>query len=128
MRYVSLKQARPGMRLGYDIYDSMGRTLAGANTLVTENYIQRLKELGFDGIYIRDELTEDIEIEPAISPQLRTAGVICVREQNIDGCKEVAKRMVEEILSKGSCSLDMEDLRSFDDYTYAYSVNVAVIS
>ena len=40
------------MRLADDIYDSKGRVLAGANTLITANYIERLVKFGFDGIYI----------------------------------------------------------------------------
>lgn len=128
MRYVLLRNARPGMRLAYDLYDSFGRTLVGSSCGLTESYIQKLREYGFDGVYIEDELSTGIEVESVISPQLRSNGLVCVREKNIDGCKDVAKRMVEEILEKGILSLDLTDLRSYDDYTYAHSVNVAVVS
>lgn len=126
MRYISLKDARPGMRLAYDLYDSFGRTLVGCNCELTAYYIEKLNDYGFDGIYIEDELSKGIEIEPAISPKLRSAGQACVREGNIDGCQEVAKQIVDEILKKGVTSLDLADLRTYDDYTYAHSVNVAV--
>lgn len=127
MRYVTLRQAEPGMSLAYDIYDSHGRTLVGHNLVLTENYIARLKEYGFDGVYIQDEMSQDIEIESVISPALRTAGISCIKNSDIDGCRDVAKRIVEEIMEKGLVSLDMTDLRSYDDYTYAHSVNVAVL-
>ena len=126
MRYVSLKDARPGMVLAYDLYDSFGRTLVGSNCELTAYYIEKLNDYGFDGIYIEDELSKGIEIEPAISPQLRASGLACVREGNIDGCQDIAKRIVEEILDRGAMSLDLADLRTYDDYTYAHSVNVAV--
>lgn len=126
MRYVSLKDARPGMVLAYDLYDSFGRTLVGSNCELTAYYIEKLNDYGFDGIYIEDELSKGIEIEPAISPQLRASGLECVREGNIDGCQDIAKRIVEEILDRGAMSLDLADLRTYDDYTYAHSVNVAV--
>lgn len=126
MRYVSLKDARPGMVLAYDLYDSFGRTLVGGNCELTAYYIEKLNDFGFDGIYIDDELSKGIEIEPAISPKLRASGQACVREGNIDGCQEVARKIVEEILKKGVTSLDLADLRTYDDYTYAHSVNVAV--
>lgn len=128
MRYISLKNAKPGMRLAYDIYDSYGRILAGANAPISENYIERLLDFGFDGIYIQDKLSEGIEIETVISPQLRAEGLGCVRNRDIDGCMAVAKKIVEEILEKGNISLDLTDLRTYDDYTYAHSVNVAVVS
>ena len=61
-----------------------------------------------------------------ITPQLRQEGQERIRACDIDGCKLIARRMVEEILSCGNVSLDLTDLRSYDDYTYAHSVNVAV--
>lgn len=128
MRYVSLTDAQPGMQLAKDLYDVNGRTLVGSHIMLTANYIDKLIEYGFAGVYIVDDLTEDIEVEDAISPQLRTEGMEKIRSGDIDGCKEVAEKLVEEILSRGKISLDMLDLRSYDDYTYAHSVNVAVIS
>lgn len=128
MRYVSLDKVKSGMQLGYDVYDAHGRTLAGANCYLTEHYIERLKEYGFSGVYIQDEVSEDIEIEYTISPQLRAEGQECIRHMDIDGCKRTAKKMVDEMLSKERISLDMNDIRSYDNYTYAHSVNGAVIS
>ena len=116
------------LRLAYGLFDSLGRTLISEGTLLTSSYIQRLNEYGFDGVYITDELSRDIHIEPAITPSLRTEGLMCVRESNIDKCQKIAGKIVEEILAKGKISLDLTDLRSFDDYTYAHSVNVAVIA
>lgn len=127
MRYVTLKEAKPGMCLAYSLYDSYGRTLISENGVLTQTYIDKLIEYGFAGVYITDELSKDITIEPIISPELRTEGLACIRESNIDQCEKIASRIVEEILSKGTLSLDLTDLRSFDDYTYAHCVNVAVL-
>lgn len=128
MRYVSLKDAEPGMSLAYDVYDSYGRTLISSNAKLTRAYIAKLEKLGFDGVYIQDVLSQDIEIEPVITPELRAEGLASVRTQNIDKCQDVAKDIVEQITTKGKLSLDLTDLRTFDDYTYAHSVNVAVYS
>ena len=88
MRYVKLEEARPGMRLAYGLFDSLGRTLISEGTLLTSSYIQRLNEYGFDGVYITDELSRDIHIEPAITPSLRTEGLMCVRESNIEDSRQ----------------------------------------
>lgn len=127
MRYVLLKDAEPGMLLAQDILDAQGRILIGYKCELTALYIEKLREYGFDGVYISDELSEDIELKEIITPQLRSEGLACVRERNIDGCQQVAKKIVEEILSSGDLRLELSDLRSYDDYTYAHSVNVAVI-
>ena len=127
MRYVTLRETRPGMRLAYDLYDSFGRTLVGSSCELTDVYIEKLREYGVGGVYITDRLSEDIEVENIISPELRREGLACIRVCDIDGCHDIAKRMVSEILGKCVVSLDMADLRTYDDYTYAHSVNVAVI-
>ena len=126
MRYVPLREAEPGMVLAADLYDYVGRTLIGCHCELTESYLEKLEANGFDGIYIEDKLSEGIAIESVITPQLRKEGQERIRACDIDGCRLIAKRMVEEILSCGNVSLDLTDLRSYDDYTYAHSVNVAV--
>lgn len=128
MRYISIEEAEPGMCLAYDLYDSMGRTVIGRGCELTANYIKRLSESGFSGVYIDDELSCDIFVEPAISEALRNEGMRCVKNCDIDHCMKVARKIIEELLSKERFSFDMADLRSYDDYTYAHSVNVAVVS
>ncbi len=128
MRYIKIEDAKPGMCLAYNMYDTDGHTLICSGSVLSEFYIRRLNDYGFDGVYITDELSEDIEIQPVITPELRAEGLVGVRESNIDGCKGVAKKIVEQVLDRGVLSLDLTDLRSFDGYTYAHSVNVAVIA
>lgn len=127
MRYVAIEDARPGMYLAYDLYDSQGRTVIGGGCELTANYIQRLREYGFAAVYIDDEISEDIKIETVIPPELRQAGEQYVKECDIDKIADVARQIVASILPEGRVSLDMADLRSYDDYTYAHSVNVAVL-
>lgn len=128
MRYVAIEDARPGMYLAYDLYDSQGRTVIGGGCELTANYIQRLREYGFAAVYIDDDISEDIKIETVIPPELRLAGEQYVKACDIDKIADVARQIVASILPEGRVSLDMADLRSYDDYTYAHSVNVAVLS
>lgn len=127
MRYVSICDAKPGMRLAYDLFDSQNRIMIGSSKALTETIIARLEEYGFSGVYIDDEITEDIEVIPVIAPELREAGINCIKEQNIDKCIEIAKSIVDQIMENGTIRVDMIDLRSYDDNTYAHSVNVAVL-
>ena len=128
MRYVSIEKAEPGMILAENILDIYGHKLVGSNHVLTRMYIERLREFGFAGVYITDELSEDIDIETVVSPKLRMKGMESVRKCDIDSCQEVAREMVAEIMEKGTVSLDMMDLRSYDNFTHAHSVNVAAIS
>ncbi len=128
MRYIKIEDAKPGMQLAYNMYDEDGHTLICSGSVLSEYYLKRLMDYGFDGVYISDELSDDIMIEPVITPELRTEGLVQVRNSNIDGCRGVARKIVEQILNNEALSLDLTDLRSFDGYTYAHSVNVAVVS
>ena len=127
MRYVKMNDARPGMCLAYNMYDADGHTLICSGSTLSQFYIKKLNEYGFDGVYINDDLSKDIKIEAVISPDLRTEGIANVRSSDVDGCKGVARKIVDQVLTRGVLSLDLTDLRCFDGYTYAHSVNVAVL-
>lgn len=74
-------------------------------------------------------MSRGIQIDEVISIELRNEGAKAVKEGNIDSLKSIAKDIVSQLLEKDkSISLDIKDLRTYDNYTYKHSVNVAVIS
>ncbi len=128
MRYITMEKAEPGMVLAKPIYDKSNRILISKHKELTAALIQKLELRGFPGLYIEDSLSEGIIIEDAIPVELRNQGVDTLRRGDIDGTLEVAKRIVEHILINSGVSLDLMDLRNYDDYTYRHCVNVSVIS
>ena len=44
MRFVSIEDARPGMCLAYDLYDSMGRTMVGSGCELKASNINKINE------------------------------------------------------------------------------------
>lgn len=128
MRYVLIEDAKPGMVLAKAVYDMYSRMLIAEHQELTADYIEKLKIRGYSGFYIEDELSAGIVIEETISVELRNKGVEALRKNNIDTTLDVAKDIVGQILGSANVSLDMIDLRTFDDYTYRHSVNVAVLS
>ena len=128
MRYISIEEAEPGMLLAKGVYDAYSRVLVAKKRPLSREYIDKLKERGYLGFYIEDEFSEGIEVEETISVELRNKGVEALRKKNIDATMQVAKDIVSQILHSDKISLDMVDLRTFDDYTYRHSVNVAVLS
>ncbi len=128
MRYVQIEEAQAGMIAAKPIFDNIGKVLLSKGSVVTADYIERLMRRGMPGFYIEDEWSKDIEIEDVISPELRNAGIAALRNNNIDETLDIAKKMIEQILSSSVVSLDLMDLKSYDNYTYQHSVNVAIIS
>ena len=60
MRFLPVDELKPGMIIAKSLYDSYGHTLIGTNNELTENYIKRIVDFGFSGVYIEDELSKDI--------------------------------------------------------------------
>lgn len=128
MRFIPISRVKPGMILARAIFDSNDRILLGAQVEIKEEFIEQLRKRGFSGLYIEDELSKDIDIGETISQELRHIGVKSLKHCNVDAVLNVAKSVVSQIISAKTLSLDLVDLRSFDDYTYCHSVNVAVLS
>lgn len=128
MRYITIDKAENGMTLAKSLFDDSDRVLVGRGTTLTTDYIEKLETRGFGGFYIEDELSKDIHIEETISLELRSRAVKTLKECDVDAMVDIAKAIVDEIRSAATLTLDMIDLRNFDDYTYKHSVNVSVLS
>lgn len=128
MRYVTMDKVQPGMILSKRIYDLMDRTLLAEGKCLNEEIIRKLAERGYPGIYIEDELSKNIQIQEVISMELRNHTVHALRRMDVDEVIKSARKIVEQIMDADFISLDLVDLRTFDDYTYRHCVNVAVLS
>lgn len=128
MRFVPIEKVENGMMLAKSIYDYETRTLLREGKLLSQEMIERIRERGYPGIYIEDELTKDIVIQEAITVELRNHAVETLQQLDLEEAVNVAEKIVEQLLEAKTVSLDMLDLRTFDDYTYRHSVNVAILS
>ncbi|KPK88542.1 hypothetical protein AMJ80_10930 [bacterium SM23_31] len=72
MRRISIEILKPGMKLSLPIRDENHNLLLNRNVALTERYIQRLKNLGFQSIYIADPDLLDITHEDMISNRTRS--------------------------------------------------------
>ena len=128
MRYVLVKDLKPGMILAQELTDPSGRVLAEENSKLSEFAIKKLIKDGYDGVYIQDDLSADIHIEGAIRSNLWTTAMDCVRRRDINACKKVSGEIVEVLWGKTEVPLDLSEFRTNDNYIYAHSVNVAILS
>lgn len=128
MRYVPTEKLELGMLIASPITDNRGRILINGYTELSEKYLQRIKVLGLPGIYVEDTCSADVTIKDIISPNLRNLGAKAVREQDVELCIKVSKNIVNEILTSSDWDCGMVDIRSFDEYLYRHSVQVAVLS
>lgn len=111
-------------------------------TTLTEYYITAIRKYMFAGLYITDDLSQDIEVIDVISEGLRKEAVNCVRKlftinEKVPKDLLMAKKrelrdqiesIIDELLTNRNLMVNMIDLKFFDEYTYAHSVNVTVLS
>ena len=126
MRFVQIDVLQPGMVVGRDIYNITQSSMLRRGVTLTEKYIEYLKEKGYIGAYISDVFSEDIDIEETIEQSTFQAGAVAVKENNVDAIAGVAVDIVSQMSQASRISVDLLDLRAYDDYTYHHSVNVAV--
>lgn len=128
MRYIPIDAVNPGMILGKNIISNTSAAMLTKGTVLTEEYVEYLVEHGYSGVYISDRISEDVIINETISDELFREGVEAIANENIGHIINVSTNIVNEIMSQEQVNVDMIDLRSFDDYTFHHSVNVAVYS
>lgn len=129
MRFVPTQELQLGTVVSRDIiFTAQNAAMLKKGTVLNERYIEYLQSKGYLGAYVTDELSADIEIPETVDQRLFQDGVEAVMEEKISDVLDISTGIVEDIYSKENLCADLIDLRSFDDYTYHHSVNVAVFS
>ena len=126
MKFLYTDQLERGMILGRDIISPALNIMLKAGMVFTDDYIAYLKKKGYLGAYITDEDSRDIVVEDAISTKTLMDSIIAVEKADVESLMQSAQLIVSDISKMKKLSIDIVDLRSFDDYTYHHSVNVAV--
>ncbi len=126
MRFVTAENLRPGMLLARKIIDQKSSSMLERNIKLTQTTIDRLRGSGYIGAYIIDEFSSDIDVLAPVSEETIEEGLSAVAAADIGRINDIAKVMVDDISALENISVDMIDLRSYDDYTYHHSVNVAI--
>ncbi len=144
MRYVNIEKVIPGSVLIRTIYGYHGEVLLKKGLTLDQFYINKLKKLRINGVYISDGIYDEIEITSLISESLKNKAVCDVRKtfqlidspaidkkqakQSYNVINNTVSEFVTEIQKKPDLCINMIDLKLFDDYTYFHCVNVALLS
>ncbi|MCY6484490.1 HD-GYP domain-containing protein [Clostridium aestuarii] len=137
MRYVPVNCLNEGMKLGRNVYSPGGTVLLAKEVSLTKEYIESLKNLVINGVYVDDDLSKDIRVENIISEELRVGAVKTIKQiynnpksivKSLDTVEIIAKNVMDQILHNKSIMVNMIDIKTFDDYVYSHSVNVGVLA
>lgn len=140
MRYIPTFCLREGMVLAKSLYGDDGVLLLQKGQPLIQSYISHIIKCGFQGVYIFDKLSEEIEIKTVIDDELRNSAVKAVRDiyvqsetsgisrSMVNSAKSLVHDLMENIIDNRDIMVNMIDLKSYNDYTYYHSVNVGVLS
>ena len=140
---LPLKDLRPGYRIAQNIYNDKGLNYLVAGTALTPIYINRLRKLGFEAIsvFTKEEescISKDYLPTDIISKKTRLDAMRDVKKifkdyemkKTIDltPINKSAENIMKDILKNSNNLICLSDIRQHDNYTYAHSVNVAVLA
>lgn len=140
MRRINTNQLKPGMVVARTIFGPTGEPLLKSGVELKDQYINNLKRLRINNIYIRDERLDGVECKDVISDESRLEAKKIIYDYFSvqDRFKflgdleksliKTADKIVNEILNKEEIVLNLQDIKSSDSYTYDHCINVCVLS
>ena len=128
MRFVPISKLQPSMLVAKAIYDAGDKILINHGVRLTEDFIKSMEARGIIGAYVEDDISNKIVVQEAITNELRSCAINSIKDFDLETTINISKKIVDQLMSSDSIMLDLIDLRTFDDYTYRHSVNVAILS
>lgn len=138
MRRISVERLKEGMVLAKTLYSIDGNILLNAGIKLRESYISKFKEIGIGEIYINDSMSSDIVIEDVVSDETRFEARMAVKKAmdnvmsgnslDVKPVRNVVGKIVEELLTVQDAVINLQDIKTLDNYTFSHSANVCVLS
>lgn len=138
MRRVRIEDLRLGMKVARAVFDSNGRILLQVGVELNDSFITRLRELGVPSLYVNDEFDNNLDIKDVVAEETRVETIKVVKDNfrsleqnkkiNIRVVQQVVDNLIDELLVNNQVLVNLADIRAFDDYTFAHSVNVCILS
>lgn len=127
-----------GMRLAKTVYSPDGRVLLSAGVTLQGSYIKKLQEFGHTAVFVSDGVADDIDLPTVVQQETRMEAVQVIhkvmsqipqeRLPDLTSVCRAVENLVDEIMAAKDLVVGMIDLKSLDGYTFAHSVNVAILS
>ena len=156
-KYMRTRQLKPGMRIDQSVVDRLGRNLVARGSILDEYVIESLLKLGVMNVYIQEGEIDPEEEKLVISPEaqkniekLHTSDRSKVKLSNSvrervahgiqyiysnaeahdlsEATSSITNDLLDAIDSNDAIAIDINELKTSDEYTIKHSVDVATIS
>lgn len=144
MRLEFINRVKEQEVLGKNILSSDGKILLRAGMKLNNIYINKLKELGVFYIYVEDERLDDIQVEDEHLSELKqitmkTMGNLIknmnstnngsnISKKELKECLITVENMIEYIIDLGDINKSLNDIKTFDNYTYVHSLDTCIMT
>jgi HD-GYP domain-containing protein (c-di-GMP phosphodiesterase class II) len=141
MRYISVDRIKDDMILGKELVGDNCQLLLKRGAKLSEKYIDKIKDLGYIGVYIEDKVSQGIEVEDVVDEKLRNKGVLLlektfkevakdkgISDETVENINDVVNGIIDCILANKNAIVNLMDLKVYDEYTYYHSINVCVLA
>ncbi|MFR2470627.1 MAG: HD-GYP domain-containing protein, partial [Lachnospira sp.] len=156
-RLVRTRQLKEGMKIDQSVVDRAGRNLVQKGSILDNYVIESLLRMGIMMVYIQTGEESDDDIEKSISPQARkqierlrtddrskvelsnsvktrvAEGIQYIyanaeSDQLADTTNNIASNLMTAINDNDAIAIDINALKTSDEYTFKHSVDVATMS
>ena len=138
MQRVSVGFLEAGMVAARNVHSAEGRLLVTKDTVLSEAMVANIQKTSLGSIYVRNPLFQDIEAEEVVTEDNRRKAVMALKSAvtayqktkvlDIQPLKKVLRELVVEIIRNRDSMIHQLDMRTYQDYIYAHSVNTCVLS
>ena len=140
MHCVNVNQLESGDIIAKTFFGENGRLMIRQGTKLTDDLINRMKLHNITMVFIEDNLNT-ISCNDIIEPELRAEAIqsleqiylslkdhIQTKNKFVVILDNIVKAMIDDLAKNNKNFIGIIDLKSHDNYTYAHSVNVAILS
>ncbi|MEW6573895.1 MAG: HD-GYP domain-containing protein [Bacillota bacterium] len=141
MRRLAVSKLVPGMKVGRNVYGKDGQIWLAKGALLTQRYIERLRELQVPVIYIDDGFVEDSEVKDIVSEETRQRAVQQMKALFLEAetpkamvinppisIYRIVEEIVHQVLTNTGAMYNLMDIRAEDEYLFYHSVNVCLLA
>ncbi len=138
MRIISLDSVQGNELLAKDIINSHDILLMTAGSIVKLEYINRLKDLGVQYIYVEDEIAKGVNLTSSMELHIKEQCQDAVRDillkysykndADLQAIKKVADEIIRDVMSEPRILYNLSSIREKSESTYSHSLNVCALS
>lgn len=146
MRKVHISSVKPGDKVAKPIYAPNGNILVGVGLELNERYIERLRNMGIDSLFLEDGHSVDIMPEDVVRDETRKKSVEFVHKTMTtlmdnpmtkgrstipdlgDQFRKIFGNIMQDLTSRKDVLVNLSNLFTVDGYFFHHSVNVAILS